>query len=69
MAYEDSCFGRTRYRMKRFVTESGSGQLVGFGEYMHLFLGYRPERFCLDNEVHPVCPKEESSSQLVECSV
>jgi len=51
--YEDSCYGRTRYRMKRFVAETASGQVVGFGEYKHLFFGYHPKRFALGIEVSP----------------
>lgn len=52
--YEDSCYdGRTRYRMKRFAAESASGQVVGFGEYRHLFFQYHPRKFALDAEVSP----------------
>lgn len=51
--FEDSCFGRTRYVMKRFVAETSSGQIVGFGEYKHLFFSYHPRKFGLGIEVHP----------------
>jgi len=46
--YEDSCYGRTRYQMKRFVAETTSGQVVGFGEYKHLFFQFHPRRFGID---------------------
>ena len=37
LEYEDSCYGRTRYKMMRLVAETESGQVVGFGEYKHIF--------------------------------
>lgn len=49
--YEDSCYGRTRYRMKRFIAEVGSGQVVGFGEYKHIFFSFHPQRFALGIDV------------------
>lgn len=51
--YDDSCFGRTRYRMLRFVAETDSGRVVGYGEYKHLFFAYHPQRFAMGVEVHP----------------
>ena len=51
--FEDSCYGRTRYRMKRFVAETRSGEVVGFGEYKHLFFQFHPRKFALDIEVLP----------------
>jgi mycothiol synthase len=51
--FEDSCYGRTRYRMRRFMAETSSGQVVGFGEYRHLFFSYHPRKFGLGIEVHP----------------
>ena len=51
--YEDSCYGRTRYQIKRFIAESHSGETVGFGEYRHLFFQYHPHKFALDIEVLP----------------
>jgi ribosomal protein S18 acetylase RimI-like enzyme len=51
--YEDSCYGQTRYRMKRLVAETESGMGVGFGEYKHLFFSYHPRKFALGIEVHP----------------
>ena len=51
--YEDSCYGRTRYRMKRFVAETQSGEVVGFGEYKHLFFQFHPKKFAIDIEVSP----------------
>ena len=51
--YEDSCYGRTRYRMKRLVAEGAHGEIVGFGEYKHFFFQYHLRRFGLDIEVHP----------------
>jgi mycothiol synthase len=51
--FEDSCYGRTRYRMKRIVAETSSGQVEGFGEYRHLFFSYHPRKFGLGIEVHP----------------
>jgi ribosomal protein S18 acetylase RimI-like enzyme len=51
--YEDSCYGRTRCRMKRFVVEAGSGGVVGFGEYKHLFFSYHPLKFAINIEVSP----------------
>jgi GNAT superfamily N-acetyltransferase len=51
--YEDSCYGRTRYKMNRFVAETVTGRVVGFGEYRHLFFGYHPKRFAVGIEVSP----------------
>jgi len=51
--YEDSCYGRTRYRMKRLVAEVGSGGVVGFGEYKHLFFAYHRRKFAINIEVSP----------------
>jgi len=51
--YEDSCYGRTRYRMKRLVAERVADQVVGFGEYKHFFFSYHPRKFALEIEVHP----------------
>jgi mycothiol synthase len=51
--FEDSCCGRTRYRMRRLVAETSSDQVVGFGEYKHLFFSYHPRKFALNIEVHP----------------
>src|SRR5205809_7950398 len=30
--YEDSCFGRTKYRMKRYVAESDKGEIIGVSD-------------------------------------
>jgi GNAT superfamily N-acetyltransferase len=51
--YEDSCYRSTRYQMKRFIAETKSHQVVGFGEYKHLFFQFRPRKFALDIEVLP----------------
>jgi len=51
--HEDSCYGKTRYRMKRLVAETESGMAVGFGEYKHLFFSYHPRKFAVEIEVHP----------------
>jgi mycothiol synthase len=51
--YEDSCYGRTRHKMKRFVAESPGGEVVGVAEYKHLFFQYHPRKFALDIEVPP----------------
>lgn len=51
--YEDSCFGRTRYRMKRFVAESEDGRVVAVGGFNHLFFSYHPLKFALSILVHP----------------
>ena len=53
LAYEDSCYGRTRYKMKRFVAQTTSGKVVGFAEFRHLFWQYHPRKFALDIEVMP----------------
>lgn len=50
--YEDSCFGRTRYRMKRYVAEAES-EVAAVGGFNHLFWSYHPKRFSLSLEVHP----------------
>ncbi len=50
--YEDSCFGRTRYAMKRYVTEADS-EVAAVGGFNHLFWSYHPKRFSLSLEVHP----------------
>ena len=62
--YEDSCYGRTRYRMKRLVAESGSGEVVGFGEYKHLFFSYHPRKFAIDIEVRPEWQKRRVGGML-----
>src|SRR5712691_13173204 len=42
---EDSCFGRTRYRMKRYVAESDTGEIVAVGGFEHLFFSYHPHTY------------------------
>lgn len=51
--FEDSCYGHTRYQMKRFVAEAASGEVVGFSEYKHLFFQYHPRKFAMDVAVLP----------------
>jgi ribosomal protein S18 acetylase RimI-like enzyme len=64
--YEDSCCGRTRYQMKRFVAEITSGKIVGFGEYKHLFFKYHPRKFALNIEVMPQWRKRGIGGMLYD---
>lgn len=51
--YEDSCFGRTRHMMKRYVAEAETGKIVAMGEFKHLFFSYHPHKYAVSIEVHP----------------
>ena len=64
--YEDSCFGRTRYRMKRYVAESDTGEIVAVGGFEHLFFSYHPHRFALSVEVHPAWQRHGIGGLLYE---
>ncbi len=64
--YEDSCFGRTRYRMKRYVAESDTGEIVAVGGFEHLFFSYHPHRFGLSVEVHPAWRRRGIGGLLYE---
>ncbi|TLY13170.1 MAG: GNAT family N-acetyltransferase [Thaumarchaeota archaeon] len=64
--YEDSCFGRTRYRMKRYVAESDRGEIVGVGGFEHLFFSYQPHRFALSVELHPAWQRRGIGGLLYE---
>src|SRR5712692_1371162 len=64
--YEDSCFGRTRYRMKRYVAESDTGEIVAVGGFEHLFFSYHPHRFALSVEVHPAWQRRGIGELLYE---
>jgi GNAT superfamily N-acetyltransferase len=64
--FEDSCYGRTRYQMKRFVAENESGHVVGFGEYEHLFFSFHPQRFALGIEVHPQWQRQGIGGMLYD---
>lgn len=64
--YEDSCFGRTRYKMKRVVAETETGEVVGVGEFNHLWFSYHPRRFALSLEVHPNWQRRGVGGMLYE---
>jgi len=64
--YEDSCFGRTRYRMKRYVAESDRGEIVGVGGFEHLFFSYHPHMFALSVELHPAWQRRGIGGLLYE---
>jgi len=64
--YEDSCFERTRYRMKRYVAESDRGEMVGVGGFEHLFFSYHPHRLALSVEVHPTWQRRGIGGLLYE---
>ena len=49
--HEDSCFERTRYKMKRIVADNESGEVIAVGEFNHLFFEYHPRKFSLNIEV------------------
>lgn len=66
MKYEDSCFGRTRYRMKRVAAETETGEVVGVGGFNHLWFSYHPRRFALSLEVDPNWQKQGVGGLLYE---
>src|SRR2546428_11134360 len=64
--YENSCFGRTRHRMKRYVAESHRGEIVAVGGFDHMFFSYHPRRVALSGEVHPASQRRGIGGSLYE---
>jgi len=63
--HEDWWFGRTRFKLRRYVAEVG-GNVVAVGSFFHEVFSYNPGVFCIRVEVHPRSQRQGIGRQLCE---
>jgi GNAT superfamily N-acetyltransferase len=63
--HEDWWFGRTRFKLRRYVVEV-EGNVVAVGSFFHELFAYHPKAFSLRLEVHPKSQRQGIGSLLYE---
>ena len=63
--HEDWWFGRTRFKLQRYVVET-DGRVVGVGSFFHEVFTYKPNVYCIRVEVHPSYQRRGIGSLLCE---
>lgn len=63
--HEDWWFGRTRFKLRRYVVETDRG-VVAVGSFFHEVFAYKPSAFSFRLEVHPDAQHQGIGSLLCE---